>query len=159
MKKELKEILMDGARNAGICKDGYGHLGRLSDKGAAVDYYLANPDWCIECGFPSLDVLRTEFADCEDKGVYVGRTFDGEVLRERQVYVFHACKGWVQIGWDAERAIIPMLYFANGCDMRVCGDGADRERPLRIPMYVFDGEKIEAVDGRDAEFRTHRQKK
>ena len=76
---QLKETLMEGARNNGICAEGYGQM-RGYDRDGLIRYYLTNSDWCMERGFPSLELLRREFSDIEDKGVFVGKTFDSEVL-------------------------------------------------------------------------------
>ena len=75
---QWKETLMEDARRGGICAEGYG-LMRGYDRDELIGYYLSNPDWSIERGFPSLELLRREFSDIEDKGVFVGKTFDGEV--------------------------------------------------------------------------------
>ena len=135
---ELKETLMSGAREGGICAEGYGQM-RGYDRDAMIDYYLANPDWCLERGFPSLELLRREFSDIGDRGVFVGRTFDGEAFDERQVYVFHDCKGTISVGMDYGNAVIPMLYFANGCDMVVKCE-QENDPPVKVPLYVVEEE-------------------
>lgn len=127
---------MDGARRHGICAAGYGQM-RNYDRDKLIDYYVQNPDWCMERGFPSLEVLRREFGDIEAKGVYVGKRFDGEVFSGKQVYIFHACTGTIRVAMDYDRAIIPMLYFANGCNMTVSCEQAN-EPPIRVPLYVTD---------------------
>lgn len=130
----LKETLMEDARRRGICAEGYG-LMRGYDREGLIDYYLANPDWCIERGFPSLELLRREFSDIEDKGVFVGRTFDGEVFDRLQTYIFHDCKGRILVAMDYENAVIPMLYFANGCNIRVeCEQKNDPA--IVVPLYI-----------------------
>ncbi len=96
-KMELKEMLMQSARAKGICIDGFREM-RTDSIGKLVDYYVANPDWCMERVFPSLEILRSEFSDCEDKGVFVGRTFNGEVLCEKQVYITTAKGKYVWVG-------------------------------------------------------------
>ena len=48
---ELKETLMEGAKDGGICADGYGKI-RAYDRDEVIDYYLGNLDWCMERGFP-----------------------------------------------------------------------------------------------------------
>ena len=133
---QLKEMLMEEARRGGICAEGFREM-RTDSIGKLVDYYVANPDWCMERSFPSLEILRREFYDCEDKGVFVGRTFNGEVFSERQVYVFHDCKGTIKVAMDYDNAVIPMLYFANGCNMTISCDQPDNP-PIRVPLYVTD---------------------
>lgn len=131
---ELKETLMEGAKDGGICADGYGKI-RAYDRDEVIDYYLGNLDWCMERGFPSLKLLRREFSDIEDRGVYVCKEFNGEVFSARQAYIFHACKGTIKVAMDYEKAIIPMLYFANGCDIRVECDQPN-DPPIRVPLYI-----------------------
>lgn len=137
---QLKETLMEGARRGGICAEGYAQM-RSYDRDELIDFYVANPDWCMERDFPSLKLLRREFSDIEDKGVYVGRTFDGEVLDSRQVYIFHDCEGIIKVAMDYDNAIIPMLYFANGCKIRVeCGQ--KNEPAINVPLYIAEDCKV-----------------
>lgn len=137
---ELKEELMKDARRGGICAEGYG-LMRGYDRDGLIGYYVANPDWAIERGFPSLELLRREFSGIEDKGVYVGRTFDGEVFDKLQTYIFHDCKGKIRVAMDYENAVIPMLYFANGCNIRVeCEQKNDPA--INVPLYIAEDCKV-----------------
>lgn len=140
---ELKEALMQTAKTQGICAEGYG-LMRGYDRDGLIAYYLASPDWCVERGFPSLEVLRREFSDIEDKGVYVDKTFNGEVFDKLQVYIFHNCKGTINVAMDYDNAVIPMLYFANSCDMTVsCVQ--ENSSAIRVPLYLADDCKIECA--------------
>lgn len=151
-KMELKEMLMQSARAKGICIDGFREM-RADSIGKLVDYYVANPDWCMERGFPSLEILRSEFSDCEDKGVFVGRTFNGDVFCEKQVYIFHDCKGQIRVGWDADNAVIPMLYFANGCDVTIISDGKPCLVPVQVPIYSFGENRVEAISDLSVKFK------
>lgn len=153
---QLKETLMESARSNGICAEGYGQM-RGYDRDGLIRYYLTNPDWCMERGFPSLELLHREFSDCEDKGIYVGKTFDGEILCEKQAYVFHDCTGVVRIGWDVENAIIPMLYCANGCDMMFVSDNADNPNPVSVPVYVFGENLIETISDNSVKFTVYNE--
>lgn len=149
---QLKEILMEEARCGGICAEGYG-LMRGYDRDELIAYYLANPDWCMERGFPSLEILRSEFSDCEEKGVYVGKTFNGEVFSDKQVYIFHDCKGAIRVAMDYDNAVIPMLYFANGCEMHVeCEQPNDP--PIIVPIYYTEDSmnKVVAVASEGCKF-------
>lgn len=131
---------MEDARRGGICAEGYGKM-RGYDRDELINLYVENPDWCIERGFPSLKLLRREFSDIEDKGVYVGRTFDGEVFDRLRAYIFHDCKGTIKVAMDYENAVIPMLYFANGCDMRV--ECVQRNEPaIEVPLYIAGDCKV-----------------
>lgn len=137
---QLKETLMEDARRGGICAEGY-ELMRGYDREELIDYYVQNPDWSIERGFPSIKLLRREFSGIEDKGVYVGRTFDGEVFDKLQAYIFHDCKGTIRVAMDYDNAVIPMLYFANGCRMRV--DCEQKNDPaINVPLYIAEDCKV-----------------
>lgn len=132
----MRETLMEAARRGGICVDGY-ELMRVYGRDKLIGLYIENPDWCIERRFPSLELLRREFSDIEDKGVYVGRTFDGEVFDKLQTYVFHDCKGTIRVAMDYDNAVIPMLYFANGCDIRVECEQKNG-RAIVVPLYIAE---------------------
>lgn len=148
---ELKETLMDSARRVGICAPGY-ELMRGYDRTGLVDYYIQNPDWCIERGFPSLDLLRSEFLDVKDKGVYVGETFNGETFDKLQSYIFHDCKGTIRVAMDYDNEVIPMLYFANGCDMRV--ECIQRNTPaINVPLYISEDCKVISSESDGCIFR------
>lgn len=140
MEEDIRQTLMNGARASGICAEGYGAM-RGYDRDGLIAYYLANPDWCLERGFPSLPLLRKEFSDISGKGVFIGRTFNGEVFDRLQTYIFHDCRGTIRVAMDYDRAVIPMLYFANGCNIRV-----ECEQPntpaIHIPLYIADGCKV-----------------
>lgn len=153
---QLKEMLMEEARRGGICAEGFREM-RTDSIGELVDYYVANPDWCMERGFPSLDILRSEFSDIEDKGVYVGKAFNGEVFSDKQVYIFHDCKGTIKVAMDYGNAVIPMLYFANGCRMRVtCTQKENLKSPIDVPLYIFGKNDIQARSNIYAKFIKHK---
>lgn len=146
----LKETLMEDARRGGICAEGYG-LMRGYDREGLIGYYVQNPDWCMERGFPSLELLRSEL-DIEDKGVLVGKTFDGEVFDKLQTYIFHDCKGTIRVAMDYEHAVIPMLYFANGCRMRVeCEQKNDPA--INVPLYIAEDCKVVGAKTDNCVFR------
>ena len=155
-KIQLKEMLMEEARRGGICAEGYG-LMRGYDRDELIAYYVANPDWCMERDFPSLEILRSEFSDIEDKGVYVGKTFNGEVFSDKQVYIFHDCKGTIRVAMDYDNAVIPMLYFANGCRMRVtCTQKENLKSPIDVPLYIFGKNDRQARSNIYAKFIKHK---
>ncbi len=149
---QLKEMLLEEARRGGICADGFREM-RTDSIGELVDYYVANPDWCMERGFPSLEILRSEFSDIEDKGVYVGKTFNGEVFSDKQVYIFHDCKGTIKVAMDYDNAVIPMLYFANGCDITVSCEQPN-DPPIIVPIYYTEDSmnKVVAVASEGCKF-------
>lgn len=153
--ENLKEILMEQARAKGICADGYREM-RADEIDRLVDFYIENPDWCLERDFPSMEMLREHFADLEDKGVFVGKTFNGELLNDKVAYVFHGCKGTVKVGLNVEKGIIPMLYVANRSRLRFVGVGDydpqnPRDRSV-VPVYSFGKNDISAHENRYVRF-------
>lgn len=133
----LKDKLMLGARNNGICLGGYETM-RERDLDGLIEYYIQNPDWCLERNFPDLQTLSTEFADITHKGVYVNHVFHGEVLNDLQAYIFHNCKGVIKTRLNLAHCIIPMFYFANNCDITI-----ECMEDIAIPLYIFGNNKIQ----------------
>ena len=159
MNDGLKEKLINTAHAKGICAEGYRQMLGSADVNTMVDYYVANPDWCLERSFPDLQTLTEKFADCEDKGVFVNKTFHGEVLNERQAYIFHNCKGTIKVGLNVDKAIIPMLYLANGCRLRIVGVGDIAPKiPSEVPVYVFGENELSAKDNKYVKFITYKHK-
>ena len=153
----LKEKLINTAHAKGICAEGYRQMLGSADAGAMVDYYVANPDWCLERDFPTLGTLREHFADCVDKGVFVDRTFHGEVLNDLQTYIFHNCKGTIKVGLNIEKAIIPMLYLANNCQLEIIGVGdVILNKPSTVPVYIFGENEVDAKDNKYIKFNIYK---
>lgn len=151
----LKEGLMGDARRLGICLDGYNEMRNCTDKEWLVWYYMANPDWCMELGFPSLVQLKENFSDCGEQGLFVGRTFHGEKMCGLQTYAFHNCKGTIEVEMDYDKAVIPMLYFANKCRMRVVCRQDNGAHPITVPIYSFGHNDISARDGKCAKYKIY----
>ena len=123
---------------------GYSELAaRAKTKVDALALYKRIIDWCLENNSPSVDLLRQYRQDCAYNGIFIDRHFDGELLTDSPVYVFHNCSGTIHVGLNVKRRIIPMLYFANGCDMTVVGEGPSK---VRVPLYVFGKNRIEAEE-------------
>ena len=153
----IKDILLNTAHAKGICADGYKQMLSSTDASAMVDYYVQNPDWCLERDFPTLPILSEQFANCEDKGVFVNKTFHGEVLNDLQTYIFHNCKGTIKVGLNVDKAIIPMLYLANGCRLRIVGIGeAVTKTPSVVPVYVFGKNDYSAKDNKYVNFSIYK---
>lgn len=153
----LKEKLINGAQAKGICAEGLDTMLNAADLGAMVNYYVENPDWCLERDFPSLQTLRDHFSDAGKMGVFVDRTFHGELLNERQTYVFHNCKGTIKVGLNVEKSTIPMLYLANGCRLRIIGTGdATPKKPSEVPVYVFGKNDVSAKGNKYVEFNIYK---
>lgn len=130
--KDIRQELIDKARELGICKDGFSDMNH-GDLDFLVEYYIAHPDWCMERDYPTLPYLQDNFDAkfLEDKGVYVGKTFNGEVLDDKQVYILHKCNGWIRTRLNVNKELIPMFYFANDCDIYI-----DCESNIKIPLYI-----------------------
>lgn len=153
----LKEKLINGAQAKGICAEGLDTMLNAADIGAMVDYYVENPDWCLERDFPSLQTLRDHFSDAGEKGVFVDRTFHGELLNDLQTYVFHNCKGTIKVGLNEDSCTIPMLYLANGCRLRIVGTGSVKpKKQSEVPLYVFGGNDYSAKDNKFVRFRIYK---
>ncbi len=154
MNNKLKDLLMCEARERGICAPGFKQM-RCSDVNELIAYYLQHPDWCLERGYPDLQTLTKEFANIEDKGVYINKVFHDETFSHLQTYIFHNCKGTINVEMDYKNAIIPMLYFANGCSMEVrCHQ---RNQPaIRVPLYSFGDNEIITSDNNSVHFIHHK---
>ncbi len=133
---KLKENLMALARDNGICSEGYEHM-RVSDFDRLVEYYIQNPDWCMERGYPSLQTLRELAHRVSGRGIFVERTFHGQRLDGRLVYIFHNCRGQITTGLNVKDALIPMLYLANGTELHI-----NVAENVKVPVYVFGGCKV-----------------
>ena len=102
-----------------------------------------------------METLRRDFSDCEADGIFVDKHFHGELLTSHQVYVFHNCTGTIRTGLNVERRIIPMLYFANGCNMDVKAV-SDTAPKVRVPLYVFGPNRIGAEQSENIECVTYK---
>lgn len=149
----IKEELISSAKIKGICQLGLETMNGL-DVSGLIDYYIENPDWCLERNFPSLECLRNNFSSLGDLGIYVGKTFSGELLNEHQVYIFHNCKGNIRVGLNEKKRLIPMLYLANACRLRIIGTGriASRELTTVVPVYSFGPNDISARNNKYVTF-------
>lgn len=149
---------MNEARVKGICVNGY-NIMRMDDTDALIEYYLQNPDWCLERDYPTLKFLKNNFSDIENKGVFVGKKFKGEVLNEKQVYIFHNCTGSVKVGLNVEKANIPMIYIANGCKIRFVGIGdikpTKESGRTEVPIYIFGHNDLSAKDNKYVKFNKY----
>lgn len=153
-----KAYLQRQARLHSMCEDNRAYLSACETKEDAIRLYKQTIDWALEEDYPSLDFLRQEFSNQESQGLFVDRTFNGEVLNEHQVYVFHNCKGVIRVGLNLAKKIIPMCYFANGCDMTILGVEGERVFPDRVPLYIFGDNKLDAKNSQTMEIRIFKHK-
>jgi hypothetical protein len=152
-----KDTLLRYGKLNSMCAENIDALKKCEAKSDAIQLYKKTIDWALERNYPNLEILRSEFANCQDEGLFIDHTFNGETLNEHQDYIFHNCKGTIKVGLNVEKAIIPMLYFANGCEMKVEGTNAMRVRPDVVPCYVFGDNRIEAQNDINAIFRIYRE--
>lgn len=131
-----------------MCEENRSALENIDTKEDAIALYKKTIDWALEEGYPSLEILRRDFSDCEDFGIYIDKHFHGEMLTREQVYVFHNCTGTIRTGLNLNKRIIPMMYFANGCDMQVNGTGHLR-LGVRVPLYVFGENRVSGEQSDD----------
>ena len=141
MERRWKNKAMSDILAHKVCSEYEGLLSRAESKVSALSLYKRGIDWCLENNSPDINLLREYKADCEANGIFIDKHFDGELLNDSIVYVFHNCTGTVRTGLNLEKRIIPMMYFANGCKMTVVG-----ESPMfvRIPFYVFGSNEVVA---------------
>ena len=145
MEQSWKNKALADIRAHKVC-DEYSELtSRAKNKIDALALYKRGIDWCLENDSPSVNLLRKYSQECAYNGIYIDREFNGELLVDQPVYVFHHCSGSIRVGLNLEKRIIPMLYFANGCDMVIVGDSPAH---VRVPLYVFGQNHITAqTDG------------
>lgn len=152
MQSSWKEYLLRQARIYSMCEENIEGLKACQTKAAAVSLYKKTIDWALEKDFPSLDFIRKEFAECRDLGIFVDTEFRGELLNEHQCYVFHNCHGHLTVDLNVEKRIIPMLYFANGCNLRITRAETLQSSHIKVPLYIYGENTVIAEDTGDITF-------
>lgn len=155
MDTQWKRQLRREASAHHMCAENRTALDGAETKEQAISLYKRTIDWALEEGYPSISTLRRDFSDCGEYGIYVDRHFDGDILNQHQVYVFHNCTGTIRTGLNLKKRIIPMLYFANGCDMDVKGI-RNSAMQVRVPLYVFGDNRIGAEQSEDLICKTYK---
>ena len=152
-----KDTLLRYGKLNSMCAENIDALKECETKSDAIQLYKKTIDWALERNYPNLEILRSDFSNYENEGLFIDHTFNGEILNEHQVYIFHNCKGTIKVGLNTDKAIIPMLYFANGCEMIIEGTNAMRVMPDIVPCYVFGYNDITTHSDINAIFRVHRE--
>lgn len=152
--QDWKDILIERAKEQGMCRENFTALERLSDKKSAVALYKKTVDWALENGYPGMDVIREHFNGMEQDGIYVDLDFKYDEVVS-QVAVFHNCSGTIRTGLNVGTSVIPMLYLANGSKLEIDGNGRT-DWPVTVPVYVCDG--CEAVQGKGVRLKIYRIK-
>lgn len=155
MDKQWKRQLRREASAHGMCAEYRDGLGSVETKHDAIVLYKRCIDWALEEGYPSIETIRRDFKDCEVDGIFVDKVFHGETLNDQQVYVFHNCSGTIRVGLNIKRRIIPMLYFANGCDMDIKGISGSAMQ-VAVPLYIFGQNRIGAEQSDDIVCKTYK---
>lgn len=153
---EIKQNLLRQGKIKSMCNDNLSALRKCDAREDAIALYKKTIDWGLENNYPPLSFLRDNFANrqSEDCGVYVSRKLDVTVS-SLQSYVFHDCKGVVNAEMDYDSCTIPMLYFANGCDVTVtCRQ--PNARAIRIPIYATDDCRIKVKKTSNAMFTIYK---
>lgn len=154
MDADWKRQLRREASAHGMCLENREALSSVDSLDDAVSLYKKTIDWALEEGYPNFGTLQRFFSDCGNLGVFVNREFHGDLLNAQEVYVFHHCSGFIRVGLNVERRIIPMLYFANGCDMAV-KPGGPSNLSIRVPLYIFGNNVIKASSSGDVIFKSY----
>lgn len=143
--EDIKQQLINSAIEKGVCLQGQKHMDE-SDIASLVDYYVQNPDWCLERDYPALDTLIKYFSNVTDFGVYVGEQFQGETLTKKQTYILHHCCGLIYTGLDVATQTIPMFYVANGCRIKFRGveETVKGVPPSVVPITVYGKNDVSA---------------
>ena len=135
-----------------MCTENIDALRACETKADAVTLYKKTIDWALEKSYPPVNFIRNEFGDCEDLGIFVDKDFHGELLNEHQCYVFHNCRGHIAVDINIEKRIIPMLYFANGCNLRITRAESPQSLHIKVPLYIYGENTIVADDDEDIIF-------
>lgn len=157
METEWKKAVMRLAHKYGMCRENFEAVLNCKTKSELIAIYKKTVDWALELGCPTIDEWRKYFSDTEADGVFVDRSFDGELLDAQQVYVFHHCTGTIRVALNYDMEIIPMLYFANGCDMTITCEQKNFY-PIRVPLYIFGDNKVRAENDGNANYVLYEHK-
>ena len=140
--QDWKFLLIKEAKEYNMCTENFKALYHTTFKDEAVRLYKKTINWALEREFPSLDVLRQDFSDMEDEGLFIDKNFKGDILMDKQYYVFHNCKGTIKVGLNKGKKIIPVLYIANGCELNIEGIEINSPIPLSINIISYGDNKV-----------------
>ena len=157
MSYSWKEYLLRQARLNSMCLEQLDALRECETKDEAVNLYKKTIDWALERNYPPVNFIRNEFGNCEGLGVFVDRVFHGELLNDQQCFIFHNCRGHITVDLNTYFKTIPMLYFANGCEMTITQSDPHSPLPIKVPLYIFGDNRIVAEDTKDIQFRIYKK--
>lgn len=150
---QWKSVVIADAINKGICNEYAGLMRRSKYLTDFLYLYRRGVDWSLENDCPSIALMRQFPEERLDlHGIFIDKHFDGEVLMDRDVYIFHNCTGTIKTGLNVQKKMIPMLYFANGCDIKIeSASETPMPSPVRVPLYIFGENKIDFERSADME--------
>lgn len=124
-----------------LCDNYRTPLERCKTASQAIRLYKNCISWALLEQYPTKDDLLA-FATKEtlaDNGVYIDMEFDGERIDDHICCVFLGCKGWIRTGLNIDKAIIPMLYLSEGCELKI---DVEDDLPHPIPVELYYGSKV-----------------
>lgn len=130
----MREQLKREAKGYDMCSE---YFDRLDEsKQNLISYYKQNPNECMEHRFPSIKLLEDYFNDEETRsmGVYVSQHM-GDHICNKQIYIFNNCTGSINVLFNREEQIYPMIYLGHGSNMKI------NILNSRSPIYMFDSSK------------------
>lgn len=141
---QWKSVVIADAISKGICNEYAELLSRSKDLPQFLHLYRRGVDWSLENDCPSIALMRQFPEERLDlHGIFIDKHFDGDVLMDRSVYIFQHCTGTIKTGLNVDRKEIPMLYFANGCDMRIeSANDFVPPTPIKVPLYIFGANNV-----------------
>ena len=117
---DLNIKLKTEAVRAGLCAEHTDRWNTGWNKAALVEYYKANPDWCLERHYPALTILKEYFNDDDTRqqGVYIDSFV---TLRATDLcYIFNNCKAGIITN------AVTRLYFGLETEAHIIvEDGGD----------------------------------
>jgi hypothetical protein len=155
--EDWKRHLLYLAAKTGMCDPYMAALKECRDKREAVELYKKELNWALSVDYPPFPTIAGEFRGMESEGVFVGHTFSGEVFKRQQCYIFHRCMGEVAVDIDTERSVIPMLYVANGCDLRIRRADTSDRLAIIVPIYVFGENHVVPMEADNIRFHVFRK--
>lgn len=140
-----------------MCEDKRYAIEQMRTTSDAAALYLGSLEWALGENYPTLDELRKNFGsrELETYGIFIDREFRGERFYGKQKYVFHNCRGIICTGLNTELQLIPMLYFANGCNLEV-KHFEHYSSPVHIPLYIYGNSLVHAEVSEDIVCDTHK---
>ncbi len=119
-----------------LCDNYRNPLERCETAAQAIRLYKNCISWALQEQYPTKEDLLA-FASKEtlaENGVYIDMEFNGERIDGHICCVFLNCKGRISTGLNTDKAIIPMIYLSEGCNMEITVDGF-LTKPIPVELY------------------------